>query len=217
MVARSKLVLSGSMGASQVEQWSTGINFGPGAGGDLPETPAELQGWANTVHQLLAGPDAPVNLLLAGDDSVTVDRVTCYWYPGPGPAAAVGASTEAPVDFAGGSVSLPPQVSVVLSLLTGFPGGSYRGRLYWPATACTLGSNYNLTGPTAASLASSAAQFLDDAGITQQTATNLQASVYSPTLDVMTPVIGVSVGNVLDTQRRRRDGLIESRSYSEIP
>lgn len=43
----------------------------------------------------------------------------------------------------------------------------------------------------------------------------MQPVIYSPTLDALTPVSAVRVGNVLDTQRRRRDAVPET--YVTVP
>lgn len=110
------------------------------------------------------------------------------------------------------------QTSLVFSLLTGRPGRSYRGRIFWPALGATISSSTGrLTGPTIGEAASEMAAFLKDAGRRGGLQPDVDPVVYSTLLDVVTPVTSVSVGNILDTQRRRRDSLVEGRATAAIP
>lgn len=108
------------------------------------------------------------------------------------------------------------QTSSVTSLRSAFPGGQGRGRLYWPATgvgltAATLRMDSTTTGTTLTAIK----QFLGSI----QTAVAASAgpvslSVWSRTGSAFHGVTSLRQGDVLDTQRRRRDTLVES--YTEL-
>lgn len=112
------------------------------------------------------------------------------------------------------------QTSIVTSLLTGLAGASARGRLYWPALGATIGTNLRLSSPTAAAVAQSMSEYLTSVqaainGVTAFSGSSL--IVYSPTTGTKRTVTEISVGDVLDVQRRRRDKAVESRSPSAFP
>jgi hypothetical protein len=114
-----------------------------------------------------------------------------------------------------GVATKPYQTSVVASLLTGFAGASRRGRLYWPALGAGINSNLRLNSPTAAITAADMAAYLRaiQTAISAQTKfTGSRLVVFSQKLGIKTPVTDISVGDVLDVQRRRRDTAVESRS-----
>lgn len=115
--------------------------------------------------------------------------------------------------------SHPFQVALVSSLRTGTPGGSGRGRLYWPATGATI---------TASTLRPSAANMTSFAGgvktylsgisaAIQATLPGTSLTVWSRLKVATYPVSSIQVGDVLDTQRRRRDTLIESYTILAYP
>lgn len=110
------------------------------------------------------------------------------------------------------------QTSLVFSLLSGRPGRSYRGRMYWPGLGAAISfSTGRLSTPTAQQAADAMSVFLKDAGRRGGGQPDVDPVIYSPKLDIVTPVTQVEVGDVLDTQRRRRDALVEARFTSDIP
>jgi len=121
----------------------------------------------------------------------------------------------APVN-GGGAVAHPYQTSLVTSLRSGFPGGQGRGRLYWPATGIQLDAATLRADPAAATAALSGIKTylgqIQAAIAVTAGPTNL--TVWSRTGSAFHAVTSLRQGNVLDTQRRRRDALAES--YSEL-
>lgn len=110
------------------------------------------------------------------------------------------------------------QDSVVLSLRTNTPGPRGRGRLYWPAWGAAT-SNWRLSTPSAATVAADARTLLlaIQTEITNEAVANLisdlpQLAVRSRTTHSSLQVVSIVVGDVLDTQRRRRESLAENRS-----
>lgn len=120
------------------------------------------------------------------------------------------ATLNGTVSFDGGNIEgpLPPQCSAVVSLLTPLAGASHRGRYYLPS-------------PYAGSVLASGrfrGSSLDDVVAALVLAHNEEVTavgeanlvVYSRTLHTATPVQYLRIGDVVDTQRRRRDKLIET-------
>lgn len=153
-----------------------------------------------------------------GQTNATAIRVEARRWNGE--LAAIAEAPKSPVDAGSGAAPHPFQTSIVLSLKTGSPGGSGRGRLYWPATGLPI-SNTDLrvqAGDVTAILAA-AKTYLTSLG------TALDASLTnSPVLSVWSrlnqstiPVNAIQLGNVLDTQRRRRDSVPETRSSVTFP
>lgn len=123
-----------------------------------------------------------------------------------------------------GSASKTPQDSLVFSLRTSTPGARGRGRMYWPALNATLGGDFKLTNPTASTVALAAATLADLVGdqINAEWSANSMAvttelAVRSTTDHASRRVERIQVGDVLDTQRRRRDNLPETYVVQPYP
>lgn len=117
-----------------------------------------------------------------------------------------------------------PQAAVVLSLRTDSPGASGRGRLYWPALGASIGSNMRLGAPSAGQVSTAATTYLNDVRLALQSEAtafppwaSIQLAVRSKTTKTTPHVVRVMVGDVIDTQRRRRDALPENYSISAFP
>lgn len=111
------------------------------------------------------------------------------------------------------------QTSAVISLRSGTPGRSGRGRLYWPAIGAQLDTaSLRLSVPTASDAASAARSYL--LAIQNALTANLDPApstgvfhalnVYSPTHGTRVQVNRLEVGDILDVQRRRRDRTVEN-------
>lgn len=120
--------------------------------------------------------------------------------------------------------SKSPQDALVVSLRTTTPGARGRGRIYWPALGATLNTDFALTAPTSAAVALASAELFDLVGdqINAEWAANsipvtTELAVRSVTDHVSRQVVRLQVGNRLDTQRRRRDLLIENYAVQAYP
>jgi hypothetical protein len=129
------------------------------------------------------------------------------------------ATRGAAIAGTGGS-SHPSQTSVVLSLRSNVPGASGRGRLYWPATGM------GIDAATLRPLASGLTNFLTDArtylvalnGAVRATFPgSVGLSVWSRTGATSHVISKLLVGDVLDTQRRRRDAYQETYQTQAFP
>lgn len=127
-------------------------------------------------------------------------------------ATSVGTGT---ITLTGSSSSvLPPQVAWVVTLRTAHAGAAHRGRMYFPGpltTPLTGTGRVNSTAQgqllTAVSAAFAAAEVVT---------TNPFLVVYSRLGRSIDPVLSIDIGDVLDTERRRRDKLLENRVSSII-
>lgn len=133
------------------------------------------------------------------------------------------ASYATPVAGTGGA-SKSPQDALVVSLRTATPGARGRGRLYWPALGASLTTDFSLSSPSATNIALATAQLMKLVGdqINAEWAANSQAvsaelAVRSITDHTSRKVERLQVGSALDTQRRRRDKVIETYIVQAYP
>lgn len=209
MVARNKMVISGTLGLPAVEAWSVGFNWQVVGGGAITSQ-AGLDEWvARAADALTTLPASPLTAYLSSAGRIT--DVDIYAYSGPGPAVA---SATAGVTFAGtASPTSVPQAAVGISLRSSTPGASYRGRFYWPALGGGVGNS--LTLGLIPDWPEAVADLMSELSLPTDVGVGMQLCVYSPKLEVMTPVNRIEVGNVIDTQRRRRDNIRET--YYSVP
>ncbi len=118
----------------------------------------------------------------------------------------------------GGSNSgnpLPLENSMVVSFSTGRIGRHGRGRVYWPTQPTSDIDATGLFGATPqGDLADTFAEFLTDVAITGTIITDvwcLPVVTGKPYVNYAL-ITGLNVGNVVDTQRRRRRQEVESRT-----
>lgn len=108
-------------------------------------------------------------------------------------------------------VLLPPQLAVVCSLRTSLATRAGRGRMYWPGPASdALTSGKIGTTPQAVFVTAGSALF------SALGAASMIPVLYSRTTTLVQVITSFDVGNVLDTQRRRRDQLVESRTSAVV-
>lgn len=213
MVARARLVVGGRIGTPAVEEWSCGLNWGPGSSA-LPDTAGELQTWTDSVAALIiamSSAEAPLTWL---SSIGTIETVTGYYYPGPGPAAAVAQTDISPAKAGSGVHTFPFQITQAITLNTPVAGRRTRGRIYWPRLAGTIQAPGTIS--TTQGTADDFRDMLESWGTDGTTSGAYALSVYSTAGDLLTPVSSISIGNVLDTQRRRRDQVVETRVTSVV-
>jgi len=113
----------------------------------------------------------------------------------------------------------PYQTSSVTSLRTATPGPSGRGRLYWPATGAPLdATTLRMSSATAASALSGVKTYM--AAIQAAVAVSAGPCSLAVWSRKQTNFHGVNLllqGDILDTQRRRRDTLTEGYSTLVYP
>lgn len=198
------------------EVWSINPVFDP-----TGEFPGWTQATADAAVQALAGVAVPANLLvmLSTSLSITAMRLEVredaddsliglaeYIKPTPLPGTGVG--------------KMPPQCAQVVSLRTNTPGGSGRGRLYFPAVGVSVGSTLLASTPSQAAVAADFKTYLlalASSLATSYAPISFNLAVRSRATKTTPHVTRLQLGNVIDTQRRRRDTLSEVYQTLTIP
>lgn len=119
-----------------------------------------------------------------------------------------------------GSCTNAPQTAIVLSLRTNTPGGSGRGRLYWPVLTTNIGPDGRITSTATNAALTGMKTYLiamRDALAAAFPLIGFSVAVRSKTQHATPHVVRMQVGNILDTQRRRRDKLPEAYITTSIP
>lgn len=118
--------------------------------------------------------------------------------------------------LAGGGTPLRgAQSALVFSLRTDTPGGSGRGRLYWPCIATAVDAQLRIAQATVLTAVDGMGLYLHAMEAALGTAFNpilFDLGVRSKTTKTTPHVNKIQAGNVIDTQRRRRDKMIETYS-----
>lgn len=114
----------------------------------------------------------------------------------------------------------PFQSAMVLSLRTSTPGARGRGRLYFPATGVGLtASTLRVGSGDQANFLAAAKEYIGAVGTALDASVDedLALAVWSRTGSSLPLVNSVMMGDILDTQRRRRDSVSESYLASAWP
>lgn len=119
-----------------------------------------------------------------------------------------------------GSIRMPAQSALVVSVRTDTPGGSGRGRLYWPGLGGTIDTTARLSSPLTSTVLNDMKTYL--LGIRSDLAASFPTigfdlAVRSRTTHTTPHAVRLQVGSVIDTQRRRRDALPESYVTTTFP
>lgn len=213
MVARNRVTLNGTMGNS--ETWSISLHYATPEGAVLAG-PQSLNDWADAITaDWFDLTNNQLGTFMSNQGRLT--RVDTYQYGATGPAVAVGSSSLAQPSYSG-EVRLPWQTCVVMSLKTALAGASFRGRAYWPAPGGTMQSDGTFLGfDSATAPGPRFAQLLEFIGAAAGESVGLVPHVYSPTRNLITPVIAVETDTVPDTQRRRADAIVGIRRRVNLP
>lgn len=123
-----------------------------------------------------------------------------------------------------GTATKTPQDAMVVSLRTSTPGARGRGRVYWPALALALNSEFRLATGVPLGVASGTAQLAKLIGDqmnaeygANSAAVTVELAVRSITDHTSRKVERLQAGDVLDTQRRRRDSIPETYVVQPYP
>lgn len=208
-----RVSITGAMPSSEV--WSVNPVFA--VGGDFGTPVSATQ--AQTIATAIAAIAVPTGLLqfMTSSTTVTGCRVEARSLAGVLEVQAEGVKAT-PTPGSGASAH-PFQTSIVFSLRTATPGPRGRGRLYWPATGVTmtasslrLGSGFPTSGLSGFKTYLSGIESAIEA-----TLPGVSFAVWSRTSSSTANVTSVQVGDVLDTQRRRRDATIEAITSTPWP
>lgn len=202
------------------ESWSVGLKFRSVTGGDpgaLEGMQAKLESWRDAIKALNGGNVVPTTMLSFLNDSTTIEFIRASSVGADGKEDAVALVEIGQAVRGTGSFGLPAQLAVACSLRTGRPGGSYRGRMYWPAVGQPP-SGGEIPPARCSALATDVAGWIsavENAGASIITP-GVRCNVVSTTKAVATPVTSVAVGSRFDIQRRRSEGQQESYSVASV-
>jgi hypothetical protein len=197
------------------EEWS--VNPVYSIGGDFGTTVTPQQ--AQTIATAIAAVAAPGAILAAWVPATTLSGCRVEARALDGTLETQAEAIKATPQVGTGASPHPFQVALVSSLRTAFPGARGRGRLYWPATGINISSS--TLRPISSTVVSvlggvktylSAIQTAIDA-----TLDGVALGVWSRTSQDVNVVQSIQMGDVLDTQRRRRDTLVEVISSTPYP
>lgn len=187
------------------EKWSMGFSTAPPPGGAT----ADVEGFADTATSAFSTEvwDATgMNDYKAGSSQFLGSRVQQIKSDGTVLVSAESMLTSP--STGGATLAMPPQSSIVISLLTALAGPRHRGRMYFPALGTPALTATGRLQPAARNLLGTLmSAFLDSWNADLDT---LPVGVASAVGNEVTTVNRIRVGDVIDTQRRRRDSLPEA-------
>ena len=224
LVAFNRLQLLGSIDTGDI--WSCTFNFATNAGESVASSEAELSAAAGRVRALNDGKIVDDNLLSFMSSGYSITGFKLSDVSG----ATFHETAQAAVQLAGpvagtGSPVQAPEIAACCSFNLNSSNRRYRGRVFWPGVGRSVTNNFRYLRTDCDNLAAGMRQTLtnlaiaidgagDDAG-GGQNPNSLLPCVVSKTGHLATPISQVSVGDVPDVQRRRRNK--EQEAYSILP
>jgi hypothetical protein len=203
------------------EEWATGFHIGTAAegGGNFDVS----QAWVDALLPLwqtffTSSSTAVINVcktvgIKAGVvDAVTgkfdIDSIKTATYT-----TAVAGTSTSPI--------FPPQIALVAQLRAAGTGLGTKGRMYLPGIAHSLQGNGHISSTNAGTVAANLKTFIDAAEVAVDSPGYvMNVSKGRPGVPFTAPinkrVTEIRVGDVYDTQRRRRNGLTESYSTAVL-
>lgn len=116
-----------------------------------------------------------------------------------------------------GAVAFPNQIATVVTLLTVTAGRRGRGRVYLASLGGSVASTGRMVTTKRTSLVSTFKTFADAVNVALDTAITGDAlAVQSQVVPSAAAVTSIRVGDVYDTQRRRRDSMVESYASATL-
>ena len=192
------------------EKWSVNPVFGVGGDFGVPVTQQQAQ----TIATACAAVVVPSGISTMWQTPTTLTSIRVEARGMDGTLEAQAEALKTPMTSGGGSSTHPFQTSIVTSLRTAHPGPSGRGRLYWPATGIAMTSSTLRAASGSVDGAVTAVKTYLSAleAAIEVTLTGVALCVWSRKNGALYPVNQLQMGDVLDTQRRRRDTTIETFS-----
>lgn len=210
------VTLSGTIATSEI--WTTSCAFQTNFGTGPVTSFDDLQAWADAIAALATPSASYPTLYSALSNRAQLTTVRTAYIAADG-VTQQAAETLLGTPWAPGTAAkMPFQCSMVLSLLTGRPGRSYRGRMYWPAFSLDVsGTTLAITPAQSQLLANEMSELLTDIGGAAGSEALMMPVVRSDKLGITTFVTQIRCGTVVDTQRRRRNSAPEAYSSAVVP
>lgn len=176
----------------------------------------ELLQWATNIGDAFIAGAVPTALRTAMSSVTAITAIRAEYRDASGDLAEVAERVLPTVIGGSATPNRPFQCAWVASLRTGRPGASYRGRLYWPYIAGGMdGTTLRIPQANLETLVTGMRDMLLSVQDAAPEENSVALAVISKVRGVGTAVTEISGGNVIDTQRRRRDTIAES--YESTP
>lgn len=188
-----RVIFGGSMPGG--EEFSTGFSVDGSGGFDQ----AGLNTLLTSVSTAFSASTFLTDWQASNTDGVVIRTISAYYYAAPGPASLVAEQAHTFPGSSSSAVPMPNQCAVVLTLNTGRPGRSYRGRMYWPMNIAARGHDGLMTATQAQNYAQHLAAFFTTLNGTY----SVHPVVASTTKNSLTAITAVSCDTRVDVQRRR--------------
>lgn len=210
------------------EVWSVNPRFvakGVLGGYSAAEDPAAMETICAAIAALNGGSVLPTTMRSAMSSALSITGIRMEAISDEGLLVSAAEHTL-PAPVAGTTTPVRPlNVAWCVTLNHGAQyGRSGRGRLFWPAIGAqpTLGSSLRVSSTVRAQFLGDLVGWLESvAGIirdeAEQGATSVRQVVWSRTTGSVREVDNLSLGDILDSQRRRRDALREQRTTIPWP
>lgn len=197
------------------EEWSVNPCFSIGGDFGAAVTPVQAQTIANACA--LVQPVA--NLAAVNVVAVTLVGVRVEARTKAGVLETQAEALKGTPDPGTSATGHPFQTAWVASLRTAKPGASGRGRLYWPATGVAMNAGtLRPTGTVVSNFIGGMKTYLSGLQTAiDVTLDGVALTVWSRKLQQLNTVTALQAGDVVDTQRRRRDFLTESFTTVSFP
>jgi hypothetical protein len=207
-----RVSILGSMTGGEV--WSINPTFDPTGEFGTTVNQTQLDAASQAIANLSPGSD--LLAILSTSAAVTGARVEVRNDVGDGLLATSTAMRISPLSGTG-TATKPSQTAMVFSLRTDTPGASGRGRIYWPACNAAMLTTFRALDTQVTNVMNNMKTYLtamESALVTAFPLIGFDLAVRSKTTGTTPHVNRMRVGDVLDTQRRRRDNLPEA--YQQV-
>lgn len=213
-VQHNKLVIEGSFPGGEVWSCNFGFIASDGSAMDVYE---DMAAWAQSAFAVLTSLATIPDLRSALTTAASMTAVSIQAYSNSG--ELIQSATSAGVPVPGNSLAVrTPRDCIVLSLETGRPGRSFRGRVFWPSLGTAVSSStLRLPSATVLAFATQGSLLLRALALSAPAPYTMIPVIVSQTRGVNTPVTQVSVDDILDTQRRRTDAWVGVRQFKPYP
>lgn len=202
----ARFTMSGTLASGQ-ERWSTSVAF-TDEDQIAPYESGTAQAWA-TAGAAWINTNLGTTLRNALSSGGSITRINTYLYSDVGGVAQYAGITNTSIAGLTSPVH-PLQTAVVCSLRTPLATRSGRGRMYWPAVGTPVQSNGRVINTTVGSMVAEFRLLLQGIASTWPETGEIEPVVVSESTSALNKVSSLQVGDVLDTQRRRRDSLPEA-------
>lgn len=212
----ARITINGTMFGG-AEQWSTGFWMGAAGADATVPTAAFMDIVATEWKKFFIASTSGINL----NYQTTSYRGALHGTDGKGiPGAVVNKYEGTPYGGGGTGSAIPPQNSLVATLTSAVPRGlGSKGRMYLPGISLSISADGRIPSPGPLNIATNLKTFfaalnatVEQPGVVVNASPGSKPPLLGP--GVIRPITGVRVGNVYDTQRRRRNQLVEV--YSSV-